>query len=68
MKATTTLPRDQTGGDAQFSAQLRRYLQELTAIREANKVTDAEIRQLQASTRRKLGRIRENLRHVETTH
>jgi hypothetical protein len=38
---------------------------ELSAIRKANKGTDAEIRRLQTSTRKRLDRIQENLRHVE---
>ena len=40
-------------------------MKELTAIRKANKLTDAEIRRLQTATEKKLKRIEENLRHVE---
>jgi hypothetical protein len=41
-------------------------VKELSEIRKANRATDAEIRRLQSSTRKKLARIGENLRHVET--
>ena len=44
---------------------LNTAMKELSAIRKANKTTDAEIRRLRSSTRKKLGRIRENLHHVE---
>ena len=42
-------------------------MKELSEIRKANRATDAQIRRLQTSTRKKLGSIRENLRHVEAT-
>ena len=44
---------------------LKAAIKELSEIRKANRATDAEIRRLQSSTRKKLGRIEENLRHVE---
>ncbi|HEY9172466.1 MAG TPA: hypothetical protein VI136_09305 [Verrucomicrobiae bacterium] len=44
---------------------LKAAIKELSEIRKANPATDAEIRRLQSSTRKKLGRIEENLRHVE---
>ena len=65
MKVATTFPRDEMHADAQFKAQLRGYLEELTLIRKVNRTADAEIRQLRAATRKKFDRIRENLRHVE---
>ena len=42
-------------------------MKELSDIRKANKATDAQIRRLRTSTRKKLSRIRENLHRVETT-
>ena len=65
MKIATTVPPDAVRVDAQFAAQLRGCLDELTVIRRLNRTADAEIRQLRASTRKKFDRIRENLRHVE---
>ena len=65
MKVATTLPQDEIRADAQFAAQLRGHLEELTLIRKVNRATDAEIRQLRTATRKKFDRIRENLRHVE---
>ncbi len=65
MKVATTLPQDEMRADAQFAAQLRGYLEELTLIRKANRTAAAEIRQLRVATRKKFDRIRENLRHVE---
>lgn len=44
---------------------IKAAMKELSEIRKANRTTDAEIRRLQNSTRKKLGRIEENLRHVE---
>jgi hypothetical protein len=67
MKAAATFPRSETPVDAQFAAQLRGCLEELTLIRKVNRTTDAEIRQLRAATRKKFDRIRENLRQVEAT-
>jgi hypothetical protein len=67
MKVATTLPEGKLRTEAQFAAQIRGYLDELTLIRKANRATDVEIRQLRAATRKKFERIRENLRHVEAT-
>ena len=67
MKVADTLSRDELRAEAQFAAQLRGCLEELTLIRKANRATDTEIRQLRAATRKKFDRIRENLRHVEAT-
>jgi hypothetical protein len=50
---------------AQNSTLIREGLKELASIHKANKVTDAEIRRLQTSTRKKLDRIRQNLRYVQ---
>ena len=52
---------------ANYLTVIKGAMKELSEIRKANRVTDAHIRRLQTSTRRKLCRIRENLRHVETT-
>ena len=49
----------------QCDALIRDGLKELTAIHKANKTEDAEIRGLQAATRKKLDRICQNLKHVE---
>jgi hypothetical protein len=51
--------------ESRFLALIRKGLKELTEIRRLNKATDAEIRRLQASTRKKLDRIEENLEYVE---
>lgn len=61
----TSLHPNDIRADAQFTAQLRGCLEELTLIRKVNRTTDAEIRQLRTATRKKFDRIRENLRHVE---
>ena len=51
--------------EVEFSALIKEGFEELATIHKANKVTDAEIRRLQMSTRKKLDRIRENLRFVQ---
>lgn len=63
-----------TKAEAVFEEQLAPYAKviaaaakELSSIRKANKVLDAEIRRLEASTRKSLDRIQDNLRHVEAT-
>ena len=43
-------------------------MREMAALHRANKADDAEIRRLQISTRKKLDRIRETLRHVQATN
>ena len=50
-----------------FAAFFRASLRELTTLHRANQAADAEIRKLQSSTRKKLDRIGQNLRHVQTT-
>ena len=45
---------------------LNAAMKELSEIRKANKTTDAQIRRVRTSTRKKLSRIRENLHRVET--
>ncbi|MBM3838204.1 MAG: hypothetical protein FJ398_09595 [Verrucomicrobia bacterium] len=50
--------------DAKYLAEIGGYISEIAAIRRNMKKTDAEIRRLEASTRRKLDHIRANL-HVE---
>lgn len=62
--ATATLNGDKAEL-ADFSAVVKAAMRELLGIRKANKKTDAEIRRLRTSTRKKLCRIQENLRHVE---
>lgn len=46
-------------------ALIKEGLKELAVIHKANQATDVEIRRLQASTRKKLNRIREDLRYVQ---
>ncbi|MBI2949635.1 MAG: hypothetical protein HYY23_18525 [Verrucomicrobia bacterium] len=65
--ATATLNHDKTEM-AEISIVIKAALKELSKIREANKVTDAEIRRLKTSMRQKLRRIEENLRHVKAVH
>ena len=62
--ATATLNGDKAEL-ADFSTVIQAALRELSGIRKANKATDAEIRRLKTSTRKKLCRIQENLRHLE---
>ena len=50
--------------DAKYRAEIDECISEIAAIRRHMKKTDAEIRRLEASTRRKLDRIRAHL-HVE---
>jgi hypothetical protein len=50
--------------DVKYRAQIEDCLSEIAAIRREMKKTDAEIRRLEVSTRRKLNLIRANL-HVE---
>ncbi len=54
--------------EARFGTYIRASLRELTMLHRANKADDAEIRRLQISTRKKLERIRENLRHVQAAN
>jgi hypothetical protein len=53
-----------TGRDAKYLADIDECIAEIAAIRREMKKTDAEIRRLEASTRRKLDHIRAHL-HVE---
>ncbi len=61
----TAVSEDKEEDMANYAIVLKAAVKELSAIRKANRVTDAEIRRLQASTRKKLSRIQENLRHVQ---
>ena len=54
--------------EAKFSVFFRSSMREMAELHRANKADDAEIRRLQISTRKKLDRIRENLRHVQATN
>ena len=65
MKTKAPAVQTSNADESRFAALIKRGLKELTEIHKANKVTDAEIRRLQASTRKKLNRIEENLRYVE---
>lgn len=66
MKAATIL---ENGADkTKFSALFRATMREMTALHRANKASDAEIRRLQSSTRKKLDRIWENLGHVQAAN
>ena len=53
-----------TGRDAKYLADIDECIAEIAAIRREMKKTDAEIRRLESSTRRKLDHIRAHL-HVE---
>ena len=66
IKAATLL---ENGAETnKFGAFFRSTMREMTALHRANKTSDAEIRRLQASTRKKLDRIWENLRHVQANN
>jgi len=67
MKTATATLNGNQADMASFTTLLKAAMKELSEIHKANKAQDAEIRRLQASTRKKLDRIRENLRHVEAT-
>ena len=54
--------------ELKFGEFLRASMREMTALHRANQADNAEIRRLQISTRKKLDRIRENLRHVQATN
>jgi hypothetical protein len=54
--------------EAKFGAFFRASMREMAALHRANQADDAEIRRLQISTRKKLDRIRENLRPVQATN
>ena len=62
--ATATLNGDKAETTSSLTV-IKAAMKELSAIRKANKTTDAEIRRLKTSTRQTLRRIEENLRHVE---
>jgi hypothetical protein len=53
--------------DPKYLAEVGRYLDEIAAIRRGMKKTDAEIRRLEVSSRRKLDHIRSNL-HVQKSN
>jgi hypothetical protein len=64
-KATVTSPVEDE--IASYADVIEAATKELSVIRKANKAIDAEIRRLRASTRKRLERIQENLRHVEAS-
>ena len=65
MKPKTMMIPEAGTDEVEFSTLIKEGLEELATIHKANKVTDAKVRRLQMSTRKKLGRIRENLRFVQ---
>jgi len=65
MKTSTAIRNGATAEMAGFSTLIKAAMRELASIRKANKATDAEIRRLKTSTRKKLSRIQQNLRYVE---
>ena len=64
MTTKTATANGRAGGDAKYLAEIDECIAEIATIRREMKKTDAEIRRLEASTRRKLDQIRANL-HVE---
>lgn len=64
MTTKTATANGMTGRDAKYLAHIDECIAEIATIRREMKKTDAEIRRLEASTRRKLDHIRANL-HVE---
>jgi hypothetical protein len=52
---------------ANLSLLLRDSIKELAALHKENDAMSTEIRKLQVSTRKKLDRIEENLRHVQAS-
>jgi len=66
MSTKTSTISEEDADMANYLTVIKGAIKELSEIRKANRVTDAHIRRLQTSTRRKLCRIRENLHHVET--
>ncbi|MBI4657801.1 MAG: hypothetical protein HY735_02940 [Verrucomicrobia bacterium] len=66
MTTKATVTNGLTEREAKYLAHIDDCLAEIATIRREMKKTDAEIRRLEASTRRKLDRIRANL-HVEKT-
>jgi hypothetical protein len=68
MKLKAVMISENGAEERKFGEFIRASLRELTTLHRANKSDDAEIRRLQISTRKKLDRIRENLRHVQATN
>jgi hypothetical protein len=67
MKVATAPSNGDRAEMANLSTVIKAAMRELASIRKANKTADAEIRRLRTSTRKRLTRIQENLRHVEAT-
>jgi len=65
MKLKAAIISENGAEEVKFTDFLREANHEMAAIRRANKVSHAEIRRLQISTRKKLDRIQEILRHVQ---
>jgi hypothetical protein len=68
MKIKAAMISENGAEETKFSAFFRSSMREMAALHRANKASDAEIRRLQVSTRKKLDRIWENLRHVQATN
>ena len=65
MTTKTAIARETEADVSGYLGALNTAVKEFSQIRQANQTTDAEIRRLRTSTRKKLGRIRENLDRVE---
>jgi hypothetical protein len=65
MKLKAAMISENGAEELKFTDFLRSATREMTTLHRANIVSDAEIRRLQISTRKKLDRIQEILRHVQ---
>ena len=67
MRSKTTTANGLAGADAGYLCAIKDCLKEMEAIRKSMKNTDAEIRRLRASSRRKLHETWAIIRRVEAT-
>ena len=67
MRSKTTTANGLAGSDAGYLGAIKDCLKEMAAIRRSMKKTDAEIRRLRASSRRKLDETWAIIRRVEAT-
>jgi hypothetical protein len=67
MRSKTTIATGLAGSDAGYVGAIRDCLKEMASIRKRMKKTDAEIRRLRASSRRKLDETWAIIRRVEAT-
>lgn len=65
MKLKAAMISENSVEETRFSVFFRASMREMAALHRANKASDAEIRRLQISTRKKLDRIQEILHHVQ---